>query len=94
MSDDPQGEVERRSPAIITEFVYPPIPVRTMDYQAHYAGEEDEQMATGHGETEGAAIIDLMINHPRNGNPCVVCHKPFFFGSTCRMGGCPNGGDV
>lgn len=84
---------KRKTPKIVTQFVYPPIPVRTMDWQAHYDGEEDEQMATGHGETAWDAEIDLMINHPRSGNPCPVCKQPFFFGDTCPRGGCPNGGD-
>jgi hypothetical protein len=43
------------SPRIVTTLVYPPIPIRSMDWQAHYAGEEDEQMATGHGVTEAEA---------------------------------------
>lgn len=84
----------RASPEIIVDFVYPPIPDRRFDYQAHYAGEEDEQMATGHGETEAQARHDLITNHPRSGNPCTSCGKPFFFGDTCGRGGCPMGGDV
>lgn len=53
-------------PKIITTHVYPPIPIRSMDWQAHYDGEEDEQMATGTGATEQEAIDDLIENHPRN----------------------------
>lgn len=58
------------SPRIITTHVYPPIPVRQFDWQAHYEGEEDEQMDTGEGPTELAAIVDLIENHPR---PDVWC---------------------
>jgi predicted protein tyrosine phosphatase len=56
------------SPRIVTTLVYPPIPIRSMDWQAHYAGEEDEQMATGHGVTEAEAVYDLIENHPREEN--------------------------
>lgn len=86
--------MERKSPKIKTEHVYPPIPVRHMDWLAWYDGEEDEQMPHGSGATEKEAIRDLMDNHPRSGNPCTACGKPFFDGDTCGMGGCPNGGDV
>jgi hypothetical protein len=55
-----------RMPEVKTEFIYPPIPIRSFDYVAWYAGEEDEQMATGHGRTEAAAIADLLDNHPRD----------------------------
>lgn len=55
-------------PHIRTDFIYPPIPIRTMDWQAIYADDEpndDGQMASGHGRTETAAIADLIENHPR-----------------------------
>lgn len=55
---------------IITTFVYPPIPVRHFDWQAHYDGEEDEQMVTGSGATETEAVLDLIENHPR---PDIFC---------------------
>lgn len=58
------------SPRIITTHVYPPIPIRTCDWQAHYDGEEDENMDTGHGATEAESIVDLIENHPR---PDVWC---------------------
>jgi hypothetical protein len=89
--------MERKSPKIRTEHVYPPIPIRTMDWQAVYDNDEPNDaggMASGHGRTEAEAIRDLMDNHPRSGNPCPSCHKPFFDGDTCTMGGCPMGGDV
>lgn len=50
---------------IITTHVYPPIPIRKFDWQAHYEGEEDEQMDIGWGATEAEAIADLLENHPR-----------------------------
>jgi hypothetical protein len=88
---------ERKVPKIRTDNVYPPIPVRMFDWQAVYDDDEpddDGHMAAGHGATEAEAIRDLMDNHPRSGNPCAHCKKPFFFGDTCTMGGCPCGGDV
>lgn len=48
---------------IITTLVYPPIPVRNMDWQAHFDGDEpndDGQMKCGHGATEQEAIDDLL----------------------------------
>lgn len=58
------------SPRIIVTFIYPPIPIRTCDWQAHYDGEEDEQMDVGQGATEAEAVLDLIENHPR---PDVFC---------------------
>ena len=55
--------------------------------------DDDGHMAVGHGTTEAEAIRDLIDSHPRSGNPCPSCGKPFFDGDTCTMGGCPNGGD-
>lgn len=52
-------------PRIIVTHVWPPIPIRRFDWQAHYDGEEDEQMATGHGATPQAAVVDLIENHER-----------------------------
>lgn len=87
---------QRKIPKIISTHVYPPIPIRTMDWQAHYDNDEpddDGRMDAGHGATEEEAIRDLTDNYPRSGNVCRACNKPFFFGDTCNMGGCPNGGD-
>ena len=89
---------EIRKPAkVVTQFVYPPIPIRTMDWQAHYDNDEPDdngQMDCGHGKTEREAIHDLLTNYPRSGAPCPACGVPFFFGDTCAKGGCPCGGDV
>lgn len=51
------------APKILTRFVYPPIPDRSCDWLAWYEGEEDEQMHTGSGPTESAAIADLTENY-------------------------------
>lgn len=55
-------------PKIRTDFVYPPIPIRSMDWQAVYVDDEpddDGHMASGHGRTETEAIADLIENYPR-----------------------------
>lgn len=74
------------APKIITTHVNPPIPIRTMDWQAHYEGEEDEQMDTGHGATEAEAIADLKENYPRD-EPSPANFEETFGcpGCTCRM---------
>ena len=84
---------ERKSPKIVTEHVRPPIPTRFFDWAAYYDNELDEQCATGRGATPEEAVRDLITNHPRSGNPCPSCGKPFFDGDTCGKGGCPMGGD-
>lgn len=45
--------------AIITEFVYPPIPIRTIDWIAYRDGWEPG-LPCGNGETEREAILDLL----------------------------------
>lgn len=50
---------------VITSFVYPPIPYRGADWQAHFDDDEpnDEgQMLCGRGATETEAIDDLLDN--------------------------------
>lgn len=42
---------------IVTSYVYPPIPVRDMDWMANVEG--DEEGPTGRGETEVDALRDL-----------------------------------
>ena len=48
---------------IITEFVYAPIPIRWLDWSAHYDGYDGAPDAghhcTGHGTTEQEAIDNL-----------------------------------
>ena len=60
---------------IVTTHVYPPIPDRHFDWQAHYDDDEpndDGHMAAGHGPTEAAAVLDLIENYPR---PDVFCRE-------------------
>lgn len=48
---------------IITTYVYPPIPIRSMDWQAHFDGDEPNDngaMLVGRGATEQEAIDDLL----------------------------------
>jgi hypothetical protein len=49
---------------IVTEFVYPPIPIRQFDWSAidgdTYDGAEDSRCPIGYGATEQAAIDDLL----------------------------------
>lgn len=55
-------------PKIRTDFIYPPIPIRSCDWQAVYADDEPNEngsMAAGQGATETEAILDLIENHPR-----------------------------
>ena len=52
---------------IITEHVYPPIPIRSCDWLAYYDGDEpndDGQMKTGSGATEQEAIDNLLESFP------------------------------
>lgn len=49
------------SPRIVTSFVYPPIPVRSFDWCAHYDGEE-EAGNYGYGATEAEAVQDFIDN--------------------------------
>lgn len=66
---------------IIVTDVFPPIPIRQFDFQAHYEGTEDEQMPAGHGATEDAAVQDLLTNFPP---PCLDCDgKGGMFGIEC-----------
>lgn len=47
---------------VVTVHVYPPIPIRSFDWQAAFADDEsndDGQMTVGHGATEQEAIEDL-----------------------------------
>jgi hypothetical protein len=47
---------------IVTENVYPPIPIRQFDWAAHY---DDPEGPVGWGATREAAIADLINNYPR-----------------------------
>ncbi|CAB4202915.1 hypothetical protein UFOVP1623_13 [uncultured Caudovirales phage] len=59
----PKLPVVHKNGKIITTFVYPPISIRSCDWQAHFDGDEpnDEgQMLVGIGATEQEAINDLL----------------------------------
>lgn len=45
---------------IVTEHVYPPIPLRNYDWRATFTG-YDEGDPMGTGPTEAAAIADLIL---------------------------------
>ena len=49
------------APKIVTEYVFPPIPIRRMDWCAYYDGQE-ESGNCGWGFTEQEAIQDLLMN--------------------------------
>ena len=50
-----------KRPRIVTSHVYPPIPVRSYDWCAHYDGEE-EAGGYGWGSTEEEAVRDFLEN--------------------------------
>lgn len=56
-------------PEIRSFYTHPPIPTRSMDWQAYYAGDDIDdrgRMAYGTGSTETEAVCDLIENHPRD----------------------------
>lgn len=58
----PLNPPHHKGTRIITEFVYPPIPLRQFDYSATldgYDGSEDSHEPIGWGATEAEAIADL-----------------------------------
>ena len=58
-----EGGTDRK---IILTHSFPPIPVRNLDWQAHFDGDEpddDGRMQVGHGATEAEAIRDLIDNY-------------------------------
>lgn len=44
---------------IVTDFVYPPIPIRDKDWRAYIEGEE-ETGRYGWGKTEESAVLDFV----------------------------------
>lgn len=53
-------------PKIVANFVYPPIPIRSFDWSAHFDGDEpddDGHMRMGYGRTEQEAIDDLVSTY-------------------------------
>lgn len=64
---------------IVTNNVYPPIPIRSFDWCAHY---DDEEGPTGWGATEAEAIADLTENYDRGGPTEAKPDRP-----TCKPDG-------
>lgn len=57
---------------IITSYVYPPIPIRSMDWCAFYDGDASQR---GWGSTEAEAIADLIDSYPDEGEEeRTACH--------------------
>lgn len=55
--------VRKMTRKIVTSFVFPPIPDRNNDWEAHFDGDEPNdngQMLTGRGATEQEAIESLL----------------------------------
>lgn len=57
---------------IVTEHIFPPIPIRTHDWGAYY-DDMGEDSPVGYGETEAEAIKDLQENWPMW--RCPLCHQ-------------------
>jgi hypothetical protein len=49
---------------ILTHYDCKPIPIRWLDWTAHYDGGDPEQY--GSGRTRGEAIQDLIDNYPQD----------------------------
>lgn len=64
---------------IVTEYVYPPIPIRSFDWCAHY---DDPEGPCGYGATETEAIADLTENYERGGPTEAKPDRP-----TCKPDG-------
>lgn len=57
-------EIAKAAYGVVTQNVFPPIPVRSMDWCAWYDGAE-ECGQNGYGGTEREAVEDLLMNWPR-----------------------------
>ena len=56
---------------IVTNFIYPPIPLRQFDWCAHFDDEEPDDeghMQCGYGKTEQDAIDDLLAEARTSGD--------------------------
>lgn len=73
---------------IVTENVFPPIPIRSFDWCAYFEGDEEAGLR-GWGVTERAAITDLIEQVEED---CRICHKAPT--RSCAVGGCPHGADL
>lgn len=47
---------------VVITPVFPPIPTRDHDYSAHFEGQEELPDLYGWGDTEAAALMDLLNN--------------------------------
>lgn len=47
---------------IVTEHVYPAIPVRQFDWRAMFEGDDEETSRHGYGQTELKAVNALLLN--------------------------------
>lgn len=85
---------------IRTEHVYPPIPIRSMDWCAWRDGDEPNDSGQmkyiGWGPTEADAIQDLrdQIEADQPPTHCSYCGKPAATTMHCGMGSCPLGADL
>lgn len=55
---------DRDNMKIKTNFIYPPIPIRTHDWVAWYDSLGEDSSPYGYGRTEVEAIADLTTNFP------------------------------
>jgi hypothetical protein len=60
---------------IKTTFIYPPIPIRSFDWQAIDDSTYEAGMPIGHGRTKAEAIADLMeqVECCEDFRPCPIC---------------------
>lgn len=58
---DRATEIRHNGKLIVTSHIYPPIPIRTMDWCAYFDGEE-ELGGYGYGRTEEEAVADFINN--------------------------------
>ena len=56
----PHPATQSRRLMVVTQYIYPPIPIRTMDWQAVTDNYEPGE-PIGHGPTEADAVMDLFI---------------------------------
>ena len=50
------------TPKIITQHIFPPIPIRQFDWVAYFEGQE-ERCEYGYGQTEFEAIANLITDY-------------------------------
>ena len=76
------------------DCVFPPIPLRQFDYSACRDGHEEEG-PYGHGETQQAAIDELIekLNEEAEAVQCQKCFR-MFYAEECNNWTCPCGGSL